>query len=309
MTLNPRENHFDRRVTVTTPLQDAGAYLLTAKMADGNTSYIIMWLADTAIVRKPLPEKMYYFVADAASGKPIAKANMEFFGWRQERRPGKNTPRSYIVLTKNFAEYTDADGQLIIGETEVPRNYQWLITATTPGGRFAYMGFTGVWYSRQHDPEYKATKTFIITDRPVYRPDQMVKYKFWLRHAQYDMEDASQFAGQTIWVEIRNPKNEKLYGATQVADEYGGVKGELKLKEMEMMADQDRKERQLQFEAQLKSAQLNVEATLKERQFNFEAEMAKNELAADVALKHEGNVLTARSKDISSSVQFGGKPG
>jgi len=230
MQLDPRENHFDRRVTVTTPLQDAGAYLLTAKMADGNTSYIIIWLADTAIVRKPLPEKMYYFVADAASGKPIAKANMEFFGWRQEStRKGRNTPRSYTVLTKNFAEYTDADGQLLIGDSEVPRNYQWLITATTPSGRFAYLGFTGVWYSRRHDPEYNATKTFTITDRPVYRPDQTVKYKFWVRHAQYDKDDVSQFAGQSTTIRIHSPKGEELLKKDVKLDEFGGVEGEWKL--------------------------------------------------------------------------------
>ena len=37
MTVKPREKHFDKRVTVTTPLQKPGAYLLTAKMEGGNT--------------------------------------------------------------------------------------------------------------------------------------------------------------------------------------------------------------------------------------------------------------------------------
>ena len=73
-------NHFDKRITVTTPLQKAGAYLLTAKMDGGNTSRIVIWVADTAIVKKPLDGKTYYFVADAVTGKPVAKANVEFFG-------------------------------------------------------------------------------------------------------------------------------------------------------------------------------------------------------------------------------------
>jgi len=84
--LTPREKHFDKRVTVTTPLQKPGAYLVTAKMADGNTSHVILWLSDTAIAKKPLEGKTLYFVADAVTGRPIAKANVEFFGWRQERR-------------------------------------------------------------------------------------------------------------------------------------------------------------------------------------------------------------------------------
>ena len=55
----------------------------TAKMAGGNTSRIVVWVDDTAIVKKPLDGKTYYYVADAVTGKPIAKANVEFFGWQQ----------------------------------------------------------------------------------------------------------------------------------------------------------------------------------------------------------------------------------
>lgn len=69
MDLKPRESHFDSRVTVTTPLQKSGAYLLTAKMADGNTNFIVVWIDDMAIVKKPLNRQTMYYVADAVSGK------------------------------------------------------------------------------------------------------------------------------------------------------------------------------------------------------------------------------------------------
>ena len=68
MEIKPRPQHFDKRVTVTTPLQKAGAYLLKAQMAGGNTSYIIIWLNDTSIAKKPLDRKAWYFVADAVTG-------------------------------------------------------------------------------------------------------------------------------------------------------------------------------------------------------------------------------------------------
>jgi uncharacterized protein YfaS (alpha-2-macroglobulin family) len=227
MAVEPRPEHFDKRVTVTTPLQKAGAYLLTAKMSDGNTSLIIIWVSDTAIVKKPLDGKTYYFVADALSGKPIAKANVEFFGFRQEARG--NQPRSFVVLTKQFAEFTDADGQIIHGPQDQPTQYQWIITATTGEGRFAYLGFTGVWYGQRYDAEYNAIKAFAITDRPVYRPKQTVHYKFWVRHAQYDQEDVSQFAGRKIGLEIYNPKGERIVQEEMVADAYGGIEGKLEL--------------------------------------------------------------------------------
>ena len=92
---------------------------------------------------------------------------------------------------------------------------QWLITARTPEGRFAYLGFTDVWYGRRYDAEYNATKVYTITDRPVYRPEQKVQYKFWVRHAQYDMADTSEFADREFTVEIYNPKGEKVVSASE----------------------------------------------------------------------------------------------
>ena len=104
----------------------------------------------------------------------------------------------------------------------MPRNHQWLATVTTEGGRHAYLGFHGVWYGQRHDQEYKAAKAFAVTDRPVYRPGQEVNYKVWLRHAQYDQEDVSQFANRKVKVQMHDPKGEKILDKHFTADEFGG---------------------------------------------------------------------------------------
>ncbi len=226
MLLRPRANHFDKRVTVTTPLQKPGAYLVTAKMAGGNTSFIVLWVSDTVIARKPMEGKMLYYVADSVTGKPVAKANVEFFGWKTVYH---DKPPRHEVVSRQFAEFTDADGQLLLGPDRLSPEYRWLIIARTEDGRFAHLGFTGVWYSQRHDAEYKALKVFAITDRPVYRPEQTVKYKFWARHAQYDQEDTSPTAGKTFYLEIYNPKGEKVESKQFTADQWGGFEGELKL--------------------------------------------------------------------------------
>jgi uncharacterized protein YfaS (alpha-2-macroglobulin family) len=234
--LQPREKHFDKRVTVSTPLQKAGAYLVTANVADGNTSQIILWLADTAIIRKPMAEKSFYFVADSVTGAPIAKANVEFFAYRQKHIDANN----YQIETKDFAEYTDENGETLLpipddGKDPTAREFQWLAIATTrdhPSGgarRLAYIGFHNIWRSDYFDAQYNEVKTFAITDRPVYRPSQMVQFKFWIRRAQYDADDKSAFAHQSFAVEIRNPKNEKVYGETLTSDNYGGIAGKFEL--------------------------------------------------------------------------------
>ena len=224
--LKPRPAHFDQRITVATPLQKAGAYLLTAKMNRGNTSSIVIWLNDTAIVRKPMQGKNYYYIADAAAGTPVAKAEVEFFGWQQQWRQ----PNHIDIETKQFAEYADADGQVLTDPQRQPTYpWQWLVIARTKEGRFGYLGFNGVWYGNWYDADYNQTKVFAITDRPVYRPEQTVEYKFWVEHAQYDQADTSAFAGQSFTIEIHNPKGEKVVSTEQKADAYGGLEGQYKL--------------------------------------------------------------------------------
>lgn len=223
--LEPAKAHWDRRIEIETPLTKTGAYVLKAEMDDGNMSNVIIWLSDTAIVKKPLEGKSFYYVADAITGKPVAKAKVEFFGWRQQRlrkEKGIVLKRYYDILTKKFVEFTDEDGQIFLSAKQMPNGYQWLATATTDTGRHAYLGFNSVWYGQRHDAEYKLAKAFAMTDRPVYRPGQEVNYKVWLRHAQYDQEDVSQFAGATVHVRLHDPKGEKVLDKHFKADEFGG---------------------------------------------------------------------------------------
>lgn len=221
--LDPKPNHADRRIDVTTPLEKAGAYLVTATLADGNTSHIVLWIADTAIVKKPLDQRMWYFVADAVTGAPLAKANVEFFGWRQDYQD--NRPNQVRIQTKQFAEFTSATGEVLLDEQRLPSDHQWLVIARTDEGRFAYQGFSGVWYGRHFPGEYFERKTYLITDRPVYRPEQTVKFKLWLQQAKYDQPDASPYAHQKFTVQIFNPQGETVFEEVRETDDYGGIEG------------------------------------------------------------------------------------
>ena len=231
MALKPRLNHVDERVSVETPLDRPGAYLVTCKLKDGNTSRIVVWIADTVIVKKMMEKKALYYLADAVSGKPVAKGNLEFFGYHWKNL-GNGTSR---VETEGFARATDADGLLTVDDSEQKPGYQWLVTATKKGDgfagsdRLAYLGFTHTWFGQIHDPEYNAVRAFVITDRPVYRPDHKVEFKSWVRHSKYDQPDVSDFAGKSFGVVIRNPKGEKVYEKTLAADAYAGLSDGWKL--------------------------------------------------------------------------------
>ena len=223
--VKPRPGHVDDRVSVKTPIKQPGAYLVSANMAGGNVSRIVVWVADTVIVKKQLHEANWYYVADATTGEPVPKANVEFFGWRQVAvDPTRNL---YTIKTDNFAQFTDANGQIILTGQKLPADRNWLAVARTPQGRLAYLGFSGVWYGHHYEQEYNEKKVFTITDRPVYRPEQTVQWKFWIGQAKYDQPSTdSPFAGQTFSVEIADPQGEKVLETQVVADKFGGLAGE-----------------------------------------------------------------------------------
>jgi uncharacterized protein YfaS (alpha-2-macroglobulin family) len=240
--LKPRPAHVDERITVSTPMETAGAYLVTSKMQGGNVSRIIVWVSDTVLLKKQLEGQSYYYVADAVSGVPIPKVDIEFFGYRQQWLGNGNRFR---VDTTSFNGSTDADGQLLVAQAKLPQDHQWLITARKQKSdkasgvasapqekgseRFAYLGFTGIWYGHRYDADYNATKVFAITDRPVYRPEQKVQFKTWIEHAKYDQNDKSAFAQQPFMVRIHNPKGEKVFEQNFTTDDYGGLAGEFAL--------------------------------------------------------------------------------
>jgi len=225
MNVEPRAAHLDKRIQVNVPVKQSGAYLLRAAIAGGNTTQVVLWVADTSIVKKVLDGGMFCFVGDAVSGKPIANATVDFFGY--EQRWIKD--RTYEINIKEFSDTADGDGIVKTALAQQPQNYQWILTATTNDGRFAYHGFTGVWGARYYDYAYNQRKMFVMTDRPVYRPGQVVKFKAWLSQAQYDREGDSPFARRAFNVEFHNPKGEKYLQKNFATDAYGGFDGEIEI--------------------------------------------------------------------------------
>ena len=221
--LTPPKNHADNRITVTTPLQKPGAYLLTASMKGGNTSKIVVWLSDMAIVTKAMENKKMYVVTDAQTGQPISKANIEFLGYRQEYKRRGNTNQT-LISTANFAEFTDRQGIAYLPATKENTKFSWIAIARKDD-RLAFLGFSGVWQASYDRGRYSTNKAFFVTDRPVYRPQQTVEFKAWVRRADYDNNDKSQFAGQEFTVEIHDPKGERLLQKQVTADEFGGLEG------------------------------------------------------------------------------------
>lgn len=224
--LDPPADHFDAVTTVKTPLDQAGAWYVTAKIADGNEARMVMWIADTAITRKRIEQGTMYFVADAIDGSAVANANMEFFGWQQQR---VGQSRQYQVLTKRFAARTDDTGIAIPDQSQINRQMRWMTVVRTADGRFAYDGFDGIWNPQKLDKfAYSPTKVYSITDRPVYRPDHKVQFRMWVRQPRFSQDNAI-YANQKFVVQIRNPKGDVVQETDITTDRWAGVDGSYQL--------------------------------------------------------------------------------
>jgi len=229
--LKPRNNHFDKIITVATPLQKAGVYMLNAKMKDGNESSVVIWVNDTVIVKKRLDKGAWYYVADASTGKPIPKANVEFFGYKRTRVTNsiRKIIRNYDISTVNFSEFTDSLGQVILDPKKSGEKFNWLAISRTESGRLAFLGFSNIWYRNYKRYNFNTEKSLFITDRPVYRPGNTVNIKCWLRHADYGHEDRSSWSDTAVTLQINNPKGEKMLEKAFTTDAFGGFNTELTL--------------------------------------------------------------------------------
>ncbi|MDA3961264.1 MAG: MG2 domain-containing protein, partial [Planctomycetota bacterium] len=216
--LKPLPDHFDRRVEIETPLEQAGAYLVEATLIGGSTSRMVVWIADTALVRKDVDGQAWYYVADAVTGKPVADAQVDWFGF-DVRTEG----RKRFVVHQEHSQRSGADGIVRLPAASVPNDYQWMVTARGADGRLAFLGFQHHWFNSWQHSSYQQTRGYVITDRPVYRPGDTVHLSGWLREARYDLDDREgAVAGRPVTLQVNNGKGEKVLEHTLTTDPYGG---------------------------------------------------------------------------------------
>jgi len=246
MPLEPAEKHFDRSATVSFSSNTGGAFLIRAEMEDGNVESAVIWLEDTAIVRKQLDGSILYFVADAQTGEPIAGATLDLFGYNMEYRntpaPNNRTQQAQTP-TWTFQESshkTDNNGFVTLSPNNRDRNFNTLITVQKPTiaqfsrplnakPSIAHLGFENLWVSPRYDEAYNEVKVFILTDRPVYRPLDKVNIKAWVGTAKFDKQDENEWAARAVKYEVYDPRGEKIAEKEIVLDGYGGMTAELEL--------------------------------------------------------------------------------
>jgi hypothetical protein len=221
----PRDNHFDKRVTVTTPLQKPGAYLLTAEMAGGNTSKIIIWVSDTAIVKNAARQGLL-LRRRRRSGKPVSKANLEFFGYKMiiaatgDHRSSRRTSPKPPTPTDRSSPIRAIRKRLSMADYRAHRR-----------GRVRLPRIPGVWDGRYYDRRLQRHEGLFDHRSPGLSPAaidalQVLGAARAVRQRRRFAVRQSQFSG-----ELYSPKGEKLWTKSLQTDEYGGCEGNWEIPE------------------------------------------------------------------------------
>jgi len=221
------------------PLQQPGAYLVHAYTTrparadarrDGleavslGASRAVLVITDVAFVGKKTDKGMLYYVAHAGSGAPIPGADIRLLEeWRTHDRKRQKS----VWHTKRSLLETDEQGMVLLKEPE-DRYVRRHLTIESPRGTLGFSGIHG--FDRYHPSGMRQGEmAYVITDRPVYRPEQTVRYKVWLRRMRDGvMRNAP---NHPATVNIYDARGDKVHTSTHRTDEFGGLDGQFTLEE------------------------------------------------------------------------------
>lgn len=199
---------FTERVRIE-PKLERGAYILRAT-GGGKSAQQLLLVTDANVIAHVGANRADVFVSDALSGAPVSDARVRV--WQFER----NAPPPLDGRT--------ADSGLATVVLK-PVHHQLLIVASAANGAQAFVQTWGGYYRGTEDE----WRVYAFTDRPAYRPNETVKWKFIARVRDDDRWTTP--ANATLEYEIINPRGEKVANGRANLNEFGTFWSELTLTE------------------------------------------------------------------------------
>ena len=227
--LAPLENEYDTRV-VTIGKRDPGVYLVEAVNGDLR-AYTIAVVTDLTMVSKTSPGgEMLVYAVDRKAGEPRPDVRVEVVKGRKTLAEG-HTGRDGVLKTgisrqpeaRPTPRPEDVDPEE--ARSQVGRD-SYLVMASG-GGQFAISDLEPYYFGWYGDDEVGNLTGYIYTDRPVYRPGQMVYFKGILRRLGEAGYEA--VAGRTVSVTVEDPNNGKLFEKELTLTPRGSFSGEVEI--------------------------------------------------------------------------------
>lgn len=187
-----------------------GAYLLQVT-GDSAKNRALLLVSDSAVTVRASGKKALVWFTDSTTGKPVAEARVKV--WHQYYQNGSNKLRSY-------ERETDSTG---VAEFEIGSFGGQVFAAAGSGERQAHAEtWLGGW-----NPEPDGWKIYAVTDRPAYRPEDTVHWKFTARRRESGAYRTQ--ANVSIYYEITDARSTVVTNGTVKLNTFGSGWGSLPL--------------------------------------------------------------------------------
>lgn len=193
-----------------------GAYVLEAR-GGGQSSRDLLLVSDAAVVLKTSGKQALVYFCNALTGAPLTNADVtlweryyedDHWHWRESSR--KTTP----------------DG-LAVFDLIRTSNSEQLFVGARLNDRQAFAEANAYGYSRRRERDWRI---YAFTDRPAYRPNETVQWKFIARQRASGAAYSTP-ANEVINYRITDPRGTKIKEDKVTLNAFGSAWGSLDLKE------------------------------------------------------------------------------
>ncbi len=226
--LAPLEDQYDRRM-IPMGKREPGVYLVEA-VGRELRAYTVVVVTDLTMVDKTTSEgELLIYTVDRKTGEPRPDAQIQIVKNRKAVAGGV-TDRQGILRTSIDKQLLNSPGADVDPATDDTRSDSFLILANQ-GDNFAISDLQAYYFGgyRAEDEETQI-KSYIYSDRPVYRPSHKVYFKGILR-AMDGRGNYKSVNESTVNVAIEDSNNARVFAKELPLSARGTFNGEMELSE------------------------------------------------------------------------------
>ena len=220
----PQTDDYKKHSTETLlPAMPSGWYVVIASqekaLGDQNTySYTTYQSTNLSLLKTPRQNKSLFEVVDRRNGAPVASADVRF----KSNTKNQKLNQSFKTNTQGFFTY------------HVPRYYSGVTAHVSTTDDKAVFGehYLSENYTRRNrkEPRNIRVKTFLFTDRSIYRPGQKLFFKaLVLKYPEDHPEKATPLTKEFVEIYIEDPNGEEVGSLELQLNEFGTVAGEFQI--------------------------------------------------------------------------------
>lgn len=211
------ENDYQAHSTeVLLPKLHNGSYLIFATPENDRDTFAFstIQVTDLALVETDKTDYKTFQIIDRNNGKPIANSKVEFSYYHRNNRSKQTENRT----SDNFGLIT----------FEKNKNwYQGIHVKVKHGNDVAYFGDYYIYQYHKNKQEKVNYKSFLFTDRSIYRPGQTVYFKGIAMTTEAGKSEV--LANQEVYATLYNTNGEEINELEFKTNEFGSVSGEFML--------------------------------------------------------------------------------